>query len=135
MHLLQAGQHLAGIALRRLAVQQRGVAVGLVRFAMANPHLQRSVNAVAPEAVTQARFAQALAASFGRRVWLGMPALPLRTLMREMATLLLDGQNVVPSAALANGYRFVHPQLAEALSDLAQRQTRQLLSHNAQKFE
>ncbi|MDP3226819.1 MAG: TIGR01777 family oxidoreductase [Acidovorax sp.] len=106
-------------------------AVGMVRFAMAHQTLQGPVNAVAPEAVTQATFAQALAASFGRRVWLRMPALPLRTLLREMATLLLDGQNVEPGAALANGYRFVHPQLEGALSDLAQRQTRRPQRHNA----
>lgn len=40
-------------------------AVGLVRFAMADQYLQGPVIAVAAEAVTQATFAQALAASFG----------------------------------------------------------------------
>ncbi|MCO4245690.1 MULTISPECIES: hypothetical protein [Acidovorax] len=42
-------------------------AVGLVRFAMAHKHLQGPLNAVAPEAATQAIFARTLAASFGRR--------------------------------------------------------------------
>jgi uncharacterized protein (TIGR01777 family) len=95
-------------------------AVGLVLFAMAQKTLHGPVNAVAPDAVTQATFAQALAASFGRRAWLRMPGLPLRTLLGEMSTLLLDGQNVVPRAALAHGYRFVHPRLSGALADLAQ---------------
>lgn len=95
-------------------------AVGLVRFAMAHQHLQGPVNAVAPDAMTQTTFAQALAASFGRRAWLRMPGLPLRVVLGEMSTLLLDGQNAVPSAALANAYRFVHPQLRGALADLAQ---------------
>ena len=36
-----------------------------------------------------------------------------------LATLLLDGQNVVPQAALALGYQFVHPDLPGALRDLA----------------
>ncbi|RZJ07492.1 MAG: DUF1731 domain-containing protein, partial [Acidovorax sp.] len=94
-------------------------AVGLVRFAMAHPHLQGPVNVVAPEAVTQATFAQALAASFGRRAWLRMPGLPLRSVLGEMSTLLLDGQNAVPRAALAQGYRFVHPLLSGALAHLA----------------
>ncbi|MFP5444549.1 MAG: DUF1731 domain-containing protein [Betaproteobacteria bacterium] len=93
-------------------------AVGLVRFAMARKTLQGPVNAVAPEAVTQATFAHALAASFGQRAWLSMPAWPLRTLLREMSTLLMDGQSAVPRAALAEGYRFVHPQLGDALADL-----------------
>lgn len=91
-------------------------AVGLVRFAMAHQTLQGPVNAVAPEAVTQATFAQALAASFGRRAWLRMPGLPLRALLGEISTLLLDGQNAVSSAAL--GYRVVHTRLSGALTDL-----------------
>lgn len=85
------------------AFAQRGVWV--VRFTMAHQTLQGQVNAVAPDAVTQAMFAQALAASFGRRAWLRMPAWPLRALLGEMSTLLLDGQNAVSSAALAQGYR------------------------------
>lgn len=74
-------------------------AVGLVRFAMAHQTLQGPVNAVAPEAVTQASFARALAAAFGRRVWLRRPGLPLRALLGALSTLLLDGQNAVPSTA------------------------------------
>lgn len=94
-------------------------AVGLVRFAMAHQTLQGPVNAVAPDAVTQAAFAQSLAASFGRRAWMRMPGLLIRVLLGEMATLLMDGQSAVPRIALSQGYRFVHPQLITALADLA----------------
>jgi len=95
-------------------------AVGLVRFAIAHPCLQGPVNAVAPDAVTQATFARALAASFGLRAWLRMPGRPLRGMLGEMSTLLLDGQNAVPSAAVAHGYRFVDARLNGALADLAE---------------
>lgn len=95
-------------------------AVGLVRFAIAHQYLQGPVNAVAPDAVPQAGFARSLAASFGRRARLRMPGLSLRSMLGEMSTLLLDGQNVVPSSALGHGYRFVHPRLSCALADLAQ---------------
>ncbi|AYM96447.1 TIGR01777 family protein [Acidovorax sp. 1608163] len=98
-------------------------AVGLVRFAMAHHTLQGPVNAVAPEAVTQAAFARALAASFGRRAWLRMPGLPLRVLLGEMSSLLLDGQNAVPCEAIAQDYRFVHAQLSGALTDLTWAET------------
>ena len=95
-------------------------AVGRMRFAMAHPYLQRPLNAVAPDTVTQSIFAQALAASFGRRAWLRMPGLPLRALLGEMSTLLLDGQNAVPSAALEHGYRFARHRLGEALAELTE---------------
>lgn len=99
----------------------RDDAVGLIRFALDQSELSGAVNAVAPQTPRQAEFAQALAASFGRRAWLRAPAWPLRLLAGEMSTLLLDGQNVVPAAALAAGYRFRHPTLPGALADLAAR--------------
>ena len=54
-----------------------------------------------------------------------MPGLPLRAVLGEMSTLLLDGQNAVPAAALTHGYPFVHPQLGGALADLAQAEVTQ----------
>lgn len=94
-------------------------AVGLVRFAMARDDVAGALNAVAPSTPSQALFAGALAASFGRRVRLRVPAAPVRAALGEMATLLLDGQNATPAAALAAGYAFVHPRLDGALRDLA----------------
>lgn len=97
-------------------------AVGLVRFALAHNAVHGAVNAVAPGAVTQAGWAQALAGSFGQRAFLRMPGWPLRALLGEMSTLLLDGQNAVPRAALAHGYAFAHPDLGSALAELARPQ-------------
>jgi uncharacterized protein (TIGR01777 family) len=97
----------------------RDDAVGLIRFALDHDALTGPVNAVAPDVPQQVGFARALAASFGRRVFLRLPAWPLRRLAGEMSTLLLDGQHVVPAAALAAGYGFRHPTLRAALANLA----------------
>jgi uncharacterized protein (TIGR01777 family) len=94
-------------------------AVGLVRFALDDAALGGAVNAVAPDTPTQATFAEVLAASFGRRARLKLPSAPMRAVLGEMAELLLEGQNVVPAAALAAGYRFLHPTLQGALAQLA----------------
>lgn len=83
---------------------------GLIRFALEQGALSGAVNAVAPDAPCQLEFAKAMAASFGRRVRVRVPASPLRWLAGEMSTILLDGQNAVPVAALAGGYRFQHPR-------------------------
>lgn len=99
----------------------RDDAVGLIRFALEHRELSGAVNAVAPDTPQQADFARALASSFGRRTWLRVPAWPLRLLAGEMSTLLLDGQHVVPAAALAAGYRFRHATLQGALADLSAR--------------
>ncbi len=96
-------------------------AVGLVRFALANDDLRGAVNAVAPDTRSQAQWVSALAASFGRRVRFRVPGAVLRIALGEMSTLLLDGQNVQPRAAVAAGYAFVHPRLEGALAALAPR--------------
>ena len=96
-------------------------AVALIRFAVADASLSGPVNAVAPQTTTQAEFAQALAASYGRRARLRVPYAPLRLALGEMAELLLEGQNAIPAAALAAGFRFRHPTLAGAFAALARR--------------
>jgi uncharacterized protein (TIGR01777 family) len=94
-------------------------AVGLACRALDDDALAGAVNAVAPETPAQARFAQALAASFGRRVRLRVPHAPMRRLLGEMAELLLEGQHVAAAAALRAGYGFRFPTLEAALADLA----------------
>jgi uncharacterized protein (TIGR01777 family) len=94
-------------------------AVGMLRFALAQDSLRGPVNAVAPDTVPQAQFAKALAASFGRCVWMRVPDAPMRLVLGEMSTLLLDGQNARPRAAVAAGYRFAYPRLQGAFAALA----------------
>ena len=96
-------------------------AVALIRFAIADATLNGPVNAVAPHTPTQAQFAHALAASLGRRAWLRVPHAAMRLALGEMAELLLEGQNAVPAAALAAGFRFRHPTLPGAFAALADR--------------
>ena len=90
-------------------------AVGLVRWAMDTPTVRGAVNAVAPDGCDQAGFTRALAAAFGRRVRLRLPAAPLRLAAGEMSTLLLDGQAAWPRQAPAGGYRFRHGAVDGAL--------------------
>jgi uncharacterized protein len=94
-------------------------AIGLIRFGVDDERLAGPVNAVAPDTRPQAAFARAMAASFGRRVWLRVPYAPLRLALGEMAELLLEGQNAVPTAALRAGYVFRFPTLDGAFEALA----------------
>jgi hypothetical protein len=94
-------------------------AVGLIRLGLDNAALTGAVNAVAPEVPTQRAFAKTLAAAYGRQAWLRVPAAPLRWLMGEMSSLMLEGQAVVPAVAVAAGYLFVYPRLDDACVALA----------------
>jgi NAD dependent epimerase/dehydratase family enzyme len=75
-------------------------------------------NATAPQPVTNREFARALAASLNRPAFMPLPAPVLRLLVGEMAHLLLTGQKVLPARALAEGFRFRHPELGGALREV-----------------
>ena len=100
-------------------------AVGLMCHALTEPALHGALNAVAPQAVTQAQFARGLSAAVQRPLWLRMPAWPLRLALGEMSELLLCGQQVVPAVALRSAYRFRHASLNSALAQLTGRAPRE----------
>jgi hypothetical protein len=92
--------------------------VRLIELALDKPAVRGPVNAVAPRAVTQRQFQRALTRVVRRPLWLRVPAFVLRSLLGEMAQLLVEGQRVVPARALALGFGFHHAHLERALSDL-----------------
>ena len=93
-------------------------AVELMAWSIANPHAHGIVNAVSPQAVTNAEFAAALAHALQRPLRLRVPAWCLRLLLGELSTLLIDGQRAVPEKLQQVGYRFRFATLAAALTDL-----------------
>lgn len=99
--------------------------VSLLAFALEAESLGGPVNATAPNPVTNAEFARVLGQALHRPALLPVPALALRLALGEMATVLLEGQRVLPSRALAAGFTFAYPRLDAALAHLlGQRQGR-----------
>ncbi len=76
------------------------------------------LNATSPEPVTNAAFTAALAAELHRPAFVPVPAFALRALLGEGATVLLEGQRVLPQRTLALGYHFRFPNLGDALQAL-----------------
>ncbi len=74
--------------------------------------------AVAPAPVTNAEFTRRLAATLHRPALFPVPAVALRALFGEMASVLLDSQRVAPAAAQAAGFAFRYPELGSALRHL-----------------
>ena len=93
--------------------------VGLVRLALGNGTVRGPLNAAAPGIVRNSDFTRALASALHRPALLPAPAAALRLVLGEMAgELLLSGQRVLPTRALAAGYQFRFPELRPALEDL-----------------
>jgi uncharacterized protein (TIGR01777 family) len=80
--------------------------------------LTGAVNLAAPGIVTMKEFAKALGRVLHRPSWAPVPAAPLRILLGEFASALLEGQRAVPRKLLDSGFRFRFPDVDSALRDL-----------------
>ena len=89
--------------------------VKLIISAIVNPKIQGVYNATAPNPVTMQDFAQTLGAVMSRPSWLPVPDFALEALLGEGAIVVLQGQQVVPTKTLAEGFNFTYPTLKPAL--------------------
>jgi uncharacterized protein (TIGR01777 family) len=80
--------------------------------------LDGAFNLTAPNPVTVNEFAKTLARTLRRPALVRTPGFLLRAALGEGASALLDLQRVSPKRAVAGGYEFRFPTLAEALKDL-----------------
>jgi uncharacterized protein (TIGR01777 family) len=76
------------------------------------------LNLAAPGIVTMKEFAKALGRALHRPAWAKVPAAPLRILLGEFASALLEGQRAVPKKLLDSGFRFRFENVDAALRDL-----------------
>ncbi|HEY4932313.1 MAG TPA: TIGR01777 family oxidoreductase [Terriglobales bacterium] len=90
--------------------------VGAFLFSLANDNLRGPVNAVAPQPVRNSEFVRAVGRALHRPAFFPLPAFVVRTVFGEMGeALLLGSARVRPAKLEAAGYRYRHPELAEAL--------------------
>ncbi|AYF45168.1 TIGR01777 family protein [Halobacteriovorax sp. BALOs_7] len=79
---------------------------------------QVAINATAPRPVSNKEFTSTLGSVVKRPTILPAPGFALKIILGEMSTLLLDGQNVIPSYLNENKFQFQFPNLKDALEDL-----------------
>ena len=92
--------------------------VKIILYALDHDFIHGAVNATAPQPVTNKEFSAALGRALHRPSWAPAPAFALKLLLGDAADVILSGQNVLPKAITAAGYRFEHPELAEALQTI-----------------
>ncbi len=91
---------------------------GAIRFALERPDLAGAVNLCAPTPLRNREFARELGRILHRPAIFPAPAFALRLILGEMATLVLDGQRVVPERLLQAGYAFRFVAAEPALRSL-----------------
>lgn len=77
-----------------------------------------ALDATAPNPVRNAEFTAALARALHRPAFLPAPAFALQLVFGEGATVVADGQRVLPTRTLERGYAFRYPTLDGALTAL-----------------
>jgi uncharacterized protein (TIGR01777 family) len=90
--------------------------VGMLLWALDNDEVAGTINAAAPEVVTNKEFSKALGRVLGRPAILPVPKLGLSAVFGgEFADTVAGGQRVIPRRAQDLGYQFRHPSLEPAL--------------------
>lgn len=87
-----------------------------IAFLLGEPNASGPINAVAPEAVSNADFGRALGAALHRPAFMPLPGFAVKMIFGEMGqAILLEGALVKPKALERLGFTFEHPKLDEAL--------------------
>ncbi|MBK5721852.1 TIGR01777 family oxidoreductase [Dysgonomonas sp. Marseille-P4677] len=92
--------------------------VNALIFLMNTPEAQGIFNLTAPGSVTNKRFSKLLSATLYRPCLFRMPAFIVKLVLGESATMLLDGQRVVPQHLLDLHFQFLYERLDGALASV-----------------
>lgn len=93
-------------------------ATALIRLALDDERIAGPVNVTAPTPVRMSELAVAIGRALHRPHAMPTPAFALRAVLGEMATMVLDGQRVLPVTAQSVGYAFSFAAIEDALRDL-----------------
>ncbi len=92
--------------------------VAAIQFLMENDNLSGAFNLTAPQPLRNKDFAKVMGKAMRRPALAPTPGLALKLLFGEMATVLLEGQKVLPTRLQEAGFNFQYPDLESALTDL-----------------
>lgn len=92
--------------------------VGAIYRLLTTDQAHGPFNLCAPNPVTNREFSTTLAAELHRPCMMPIPALAMRWLMGEAATLVVDGQRALPQRLQEIGYVFQFPTIEQALHDI-----------------
>jgi uncharacterized protein len=87
-------------------------------FLLAIDGYDGTLNSTTPNPVTNRAFTRALGAAVHRPAVVPAPEFALKLIFGEGASVVTEGQRVLPEATLAAGYTFRHPQIDEACVSL-----------------
>ncbi len=91
--------------------------IGAMLFALDNDALRGPANVTAPEPVTNKELSKTLGRVLTRPAFAPIPALAVKALYGEMASIVTSGQRAIPARLQELGYEFRRPDLEPALRE------------------
>ncbi|WP_027964178.1 TIGR01777 family oxidoreductase [Halalkalibacillus halophilus] len=92
--------------------------INAMEFIIHKHDVEDVVNFTAPYPRQNKEFGKELADALNRPHWIPAPSFAIRTILGDMADLLLQGQYVYPKKLEEHGYEFIFPDLRSALQDI-----------------
>ncbi|CAK9197261.1 unnamed protein product [Sphagnum troendelagicum] len=89
--------------------------VSLIMESLSNPAYEGVINGTAPNPVRVNEMCDRLGAVLGRPSWLPVPEFALRVLLGEGASVVLEGQRVLPKKAQELGFTYKYRFISDAL--------------------
>ena len=83
-----------------------------------DPKFEGIYNLVAPDLITNRTFTKTLAGLINRPAFFNVPALVLRLIFGDAASLLLSSPVVIPQRLTEQGFQFIHASISSALKDI-----------------
>ena len=90
----------------------------LILFVLNEEEAQGALNATSPNPVSNAEFTKALGRALGRPTLLPVPPLALKLKFGPASLVMITGQCVRPTKALALGFTFRYPTIEDALNSI-----------------
>lgn len=89
-----------------------------IRFLIENKDAKGAFNLTAPNPAPQAEVGKAIAKTLGRPYYLPAPEFAFNLAFGEIASVVTNGQRVMPRRLLEQGFEFQFPELEPALQDI-----------------
>ncbi|XP_027354353.1 epimerase family protein SDR39U1 homolog, chloroplastic isoform X3 [Abrus precatorius] len=89
--------------------------VNLIYEALSNPSYKGVINGTAPNPVRLSELCDQLGHVLGRPSWLPVPDFALKAVLGEGASVVLEGQRVVPAQSMKLGFPFKYSYVKDAL--------------------
>jgi uncharacterized protein (TIGR01777 family) len=92
--------------------------VNAIRFLIADKNANGVFNLTSPNPVTNSEFGHTISKVIHRPHYFPLPGFVMHLALGEVATMVLEGQRVIPRKLLNEGFEFKFPMLEQALKDL-----------------